>query len=189
MRKFTAVLLILIFAFNLVGYRFVVDYMLHKANTQLEARLDNDQYDDSQLIELKVPINLPYLTSWASFQRYDGQIELNGVLYHYVKRKVSNDTLYVMAIPNTKVMHLESAKNDFVKGSLDLNQNDNSKKSDDSKTISFKNLQGDYDEYTFSISCSLMLKEASKCWLPLGSSYIISTPRLSPEQPPDALDI
>ena len=130
--------------------------MLHRANTQLEARLDKNQYDDSQLIELKVPINLPYITSWASYQRYDGEIKLNGVLYHYVKRKVSNDTLYVMAIPNMKVMSLESAKNDFVKGSLDLNQNDNSKKSDDSKTISFKNLQGDYDEYTFSVSCSAM---------------------------------
>ena len=181
--------MILIFAFNLVGYRAVVDFMLNKANTQLEARLDNNQYDDSQLIELKVPINLPYLTSWASYQRYDGEIELNGVLYHYVKRKVSNDTLYVMAIPNMKKMSLESAKNDFVKGSLDLNQNDNSKKSDNSKTISFKNLQGDYDEYSFSVSCRLFQDAANNCWLPLQSSDLISAPHLSPEQPPDAMDI
>ena len=45
------------------GYRLVVDYMQQKLNDQLEARLDNNVYDESQLVELKIPMHLPYQTS------------------------------------------------------------------------------------------------------------------------------
>ena len=122
--------------------------MQQKLNDQLEARLDNNAYDESQLIELKIPIHLPYQTSWSSYQRYDGEIEINGILYNYVKRKLANDTLVLMCIANTKKMHLETAKDDFFKISNDLMQNNNSKKSGNSKSA-FKNLQSEYDQYSF----------------------------------------
>jgi hypothetical protein len=186
-KKAAALFFIALFLFNLVGYRFVLEYMMHKANTQLEGRLDNNLYDDSQLIELKVPINLPYQTSWAGYQRFNGEIELNGVMYKYVKRKVSNDTLYVMCIPNTKKMNLEIAKNDFLKFSVDLNQNDNSKKSDNGKTISFKNLQGEYDEYSFAVNFNSRFDANQHNWLPVRPHNIFSIPRISPDQPPDLL--
>jgi len=163
----------------------VVDYMLHKANTQLEARLDNNQYKDSQLIELKVPIHLPYQTSWAAYERYDGEIEIDGMLYKYVKRKVANDTLYVMCIPNPKKMHLETAKNDFFKITNDLMQNGNSKKSDNSKTISFKNLQGEYDDYSFQLNTIIPCSNLRYNWPAPNSKNLLSTPHISPEQPPD----
>ena len=94
--------------------------MQHKASDQLEVRLDKSLYDESQLIELKVPMNLPYQTNWSAYQRFDGEIEVDGIMYKYVKRKVANDTLYLMCIPNTKKMRLETAKNDFFKLSNDL---------------------------------------------------------------------
>jgi len=188
-KKTAALFFIALFLFNMVGYRFVLEYMMHKANTQLEARLDKNLYDDSQLIELKVPINLPYQTSWAGYQRFNGEIELNGVMYKYVKRKVSNDTLYVMCIPNTKKMNLETAKNDFFKFSIDLNQNENSKKSDNGKTISFKNLQGEYDEYSFAVNFNSRFDSNQNNWLPVRPGNLISIPHNSPEQPPDLTSI
>ncbi len=120
------------------GYRFIVDYLQHNADIQLEARLDNNQYDESQLIELKVPIHLPYQTSWADYERYDGEINLNGTLYKYVERKVDNDTLYLKCLPNTKKMHLETAKDDYFKNTNDSAQNNKSQKSGNSKTVVFK---------------------------------------------------
>ena len=147
---------------------------------------DNNSYDESQLVELKIPVNLPYQTSWTSYQRYDGEVNINGTSYKYVKRKLSNDTLYLMCIPDSKKMRLETAKNDFFKISNDLAQNDNSKKADNSKSVS-KNLQNVYNESSFGINIVSPYSLNQKCWLPAGAAAIISTPHISPAQPPDAI--
>ena len=187
MKKVAALFFITLFLFNLFGYRLVVQYMQHRVSDQLEAKLDKNLYDESQLIELKVPINLPYQTNWSAYQRFDGEIEIGGMLYKYVKRKVADDTLYLMCIPNTQKMNLETAKNDFFKLSNDLMQNNNSKKSDNSKTISFKSLQGEYDEYSFQLNTLLALENSNKLWPITGATDLLSFPHLSPEQPPDVV--
>lgn len=170
--------------FNLFGYRFVVDYLQAKNDSSLEARLDKNHFDESQLIELKVPIHLPYQTTWSDFERYDGEVELNGVLYKYVKRKVVNDTLIVMCIPNHEKMNLQTAKNDFFKNTNDLGQNNSSKKSGDSKSISFKKLLSEYDHTDlFKNTFLIKLKQSF-----VSSSVVdalLSSPHISPEQPPD----
>ena len=187
MKKAAALFFITLFLFNLFGYRLVVQYMQQKVSNQLEASLDKNLYSDSQLIELKVPMNLPYQTDWAGYQRYDGEIDVDGIMYKYVKRKVANDTLYLMCIPNTKKMSLETAKNDFFKLSNDLTQNNNSKKSDNSKTISFKNLQGEYDEYSFVLHTLNIYDNNMNSRPAMNSENLISSPHVSPEQPPDLL--
>ena len=160
--------------------------MQQKVSKQLEVKLDKSLYDESQLIELKVPMNLPYQTNWSAYQRYDGEIQVDGVMYKYVKRKVANDTLYLMCIPNTKKMNLETAKNNFFKLSNDL-QNNDSKKSDNSKTLSFKNLQGEYDEYSFALNTLNIDGDKVNSGSPANSENLISSPHVSPEQPPDLL--
>ena len=140
--------------------------MQQKLNDQLEARLDSNSYDESQLVTLKIPIHLPYQTSWSAYQRYNGEIEINGILYKYVKRKVAYDTLFLMCITNTKKMHLETAKDDFFKISNDLMQNNNSKKSDNSKSA-FKNLQGEYDRYSFILNTISPVYGQQNSWLPM----------------------
>lgn len=163
----------------------MVNYLQHRSDTHLEALLDDNQYDDSQLIELKIPTHLPYQTSWASFERYNGEIEMNGKLYRYVKRKVYNDTLYLMCIPNNNKMNLEIARNDFFKNTNDLNQNNNSNRSDNSKSSSFKNTMSEYDGYSFIFN--LNVRESSSCKFPLNYQVnkLLTSPHISPEQPPD----
>ena len=187
LKKVAALFFITLFLFNLFGYRLVVQYMQQKASAQLEARLDKNLYNDSQLIELKVPMHLPYQTNWSAYQRFDGEIEVDGITYKYVKRKVADDTLYLMCIPNTKKMNLETAKNDFFKLTNDLTQNNNSKKSDNSKNISFKTLQGEYDEYTFALNSFDLFSDNMNSWPCLNSEKLISSPHVSPEQPPDII--
>ena len=185
MKKVTAIFFLFLFAFNWFGYRLYYDYLQHKTNENLEALLDNNSYDESQLMELKIPVDLPYQTSWASYERYDGEITVNGTSYKYVKRKLSNDTLYLMCITNTKKMRLETAKNDFFKVTNDLSQNDNSKKSDNSKSITFKNLQGEYDEYSFKLNSFITGASTCNFLFSRDSDNLISSPHISPEQPPD----
>lgn len=160
------------------------DFMKTQANKQLEVALDNNHYDESQLIELKVPVNLPYQTSWSSYQRYDGEIEISGVKYKYVKRKLANDTLYLKCIPNTKEMKLQTAKNDFFKLSNNLLPNNNSKKADNSASV-FKNLQPVFSESTLGIIISSPFADRQNNWIPVKPTNLLSAIHLSPEQPPD----
>ncbi len=161
------------------------DYAQHKTSMKLEAQLDNNSYDETQLVELKIPMHLPYQSSRPEFERYNGEIELNGTLYKYVKRKVANDTLFLMCIPNTKKMHLETAKNDFFKLSNDLAQNTNSKKTDKALSV-FKDLTV-YNDDLFHLSVIPFSCLSETNWLSLKKDNLPSRLHISPEQPPDAL--
>jgi len=63
-KRITAILLSALLFFNWYGYRFITDYAQYKASIQLEKELDNNNYDASQLIELRIPLNLPYYNDW-----------------------------------------------------------------------------------------------------------------------------
>ena len=89
------------------------NYFQVKADQQLEARLDVDDYDISQLIELKVPLNMPYQLNRTDFERVDGEIVIEGILYKYVKRRVFNDSLILLCLPNEQKMKIEGAKKNF----------------------------------------------------------------------------
>jgi hypothetical protein len=185
-RQIASAILMCILLFNLVGYRFVADYMQQKSDAQLEARLDKDQYEESQLVELKIPINLPYQTSWSAYVRYDGEIQLDGISYKYVSRKLSNDTLYIKCIPNTNKMHLETAKDNFFKNNNDIAQNSGSKKSDNSKSIALKKLLSEYNEHFFLFSSSVFFSIQQTFGLkPV--ERVVTFAHISPEQPPDFL--
>ena len=155
-----------------------------KASEQLETFLDNHFYDESQLIELKIPVNLPYQASWTAYERYNGEVELNGTIYKYVKRKVSNDTLYLKCIPNERKMRLETAKNDFFKISNNLVQNKNSKET--TKSI-VNNLQVVYHESSFAITINSPFLVQQNFWPSLKDAKISPVFLLSPKQPPDVI--
>lgn len=186
LKKIAAIIFLIVFSFNWFGYRLMIDFMQKTANEQLEAKLDNNSYDESQLIELKIPVHLPYQNNWTAYQRYDGQIEINGIHYKYVKRKLLNDTLFLKCIPNKKEMHLQSAKDAFFKITNDLAQNDHPKKSDNSNSV-FKNLQTVFDNSTFGADILSMFIVNRHLWLISNSSDVISTPHFIPGQPPDSL--
>lgn len=89
--------------------------MAQKATIRLEKKLDAGKYDASQLVEVKVPLNLPYYTDWSDYQTYYGEVELNGENYQYVKRKVVGDTLYLLCIPHVEKNNIQLAKTDYFK--------------------------------------------------------------------------
>lgn len=184
MKKITAIFFVLLFAFNWFGYRLVFDYMQHQANEQLEAVLDNNSYDESELIELKVPVHLPYQSNWTSYQRYNGEIEMNGVTYQYVKRKLANDTLYLKCIPNMEKMHIETARNEFFRISNSLLQNNNSKKQDNTKSVT-KTPQTVYYESSLFIKINSPFQLQQKKWLTTTACHLPAAYILSPYQPPE----
>lgn len=120
MKRAAAILLLIIFLFNWFGYRLLSGYLQHRADTQLESQLDLHQYNEASLLEIRIPLNMPYQNISTSFERYDGEIEYQGTHYKYVKRKVANGELILLCLPNETRMKLQNARDEFFKLVNDL---------------------------------------------------------------------
>ena len=121
LKRTLSILLLGLFLFNCFGYKLLISYIENKADQQLEEQLDNNNYDESQLISIKVPVTyLPYYNNSKSFERIDGQIEIHGTPYKYVKRRIYNDSLELLCIPNATAMKLQSTRNEIFKFVNDL---------------------------------------------------------------------
>jgi hypothetical protein len=182
LRFFTAISLLIIHTFNIVGYRLLFDAMETKATAAFVQKLDEEKYDDSQLIEMKVALPMPYQTNWAEFERYDGEIEINGVHYNYVKRKVFNDTLILMCIPNTDKMKLNSAKEQFFSLVNDIST-DQTETPQPSKSSTIKTITSDYQYVHYEISISCPVVEGSR-FIVTHSTIPLSVFSEKPFQPP-----
>jgi hypothetical protein len=128
LNRLAAILLLGILGFNWCGYQLLSAYLEDRADRQLEARLDDNRYDDTQLFSIKVASHLSYSSPSLKFERIDGQIEVGGVLYKYVKRRLYNDSVELLCIPDHEAMNLQTAKNDFFQLVNDLQHNGQGKK-------------------------------------------------------------
>ena len=126
--------------------------MQDKMDAVMVARLDKGYYHEEELVTVKTPIHLPYQTSWKEFERVDGDINLNGIKYKYVKRKLVNDTMVYLCIPHEEKTQFEAKANDFFGKTNDLPGGDTNK-----KTEVIKQMLTDFDlneQYKFSILIS-----------------------------------
>lgn len=182
-KKIVAILFINLYLFNLIGYSILFDYLIHQTNEHTVQELDKGNYNESELMEIKVALNLPYYTSWNEYERHDGEIELNGIHYNFVKRKVLNDTLYLLCLPNHAKTELYKAKNEFA-----AKESDNAPLSS-KKGMEFfgkKNIvETEYNQLTFQYS---PLYALSCTWLEnFFSSRLISCFIASPAKPPEII--
>ncbi len=60
-------------------------------------------------------MSVPYQIEQKDFERFDGEVNLNGKIYKYVKRKVCDGNLVLLCLPDHNKMNLETAKNDLFK--------------------------------------------------------------------------
>lgn len=122
LRKLLAISLLCIHLFYAGGYRLVFDRLEAYSGEQIITKIDADAYDERELVEVRVPVNLPYQSNWPEFERYNGEIYMNGVHYNYVKRKMHNDTLILLCLPNQDKTHLLNARETFFSLVNDLQQ-------------------------------------------------------------------
>lgn len=184
LKKIVAIFFLAVLGFNWLGFRFVFAYLEHRQNTRLEAQLDDNDYDESSLISLKTafPIQYAYLNNKPDeFERWNGEIEIKGVKYKYVKRRFFNDSLELLCIPNVKANELKKAKQEFANNANDLQSN--SDKKQDGKTPTFKNLLSEYfaesEQWNADVDISPQIHS---------SRYLLLTPQHisdGPIQPPD----
>jgi hypothetical protein len=154
-KRTAAILLLAILLFNWGGYRLVTTYLEEKADSRLEASFDNNTYDETDLVSIKIPAQFPYYTGTASYERIDGEINIKGVAYKYVKRRIYKDTLELLCVPNLAKTSVQNARDDFFRMANDLvaNNNSTSKKSTGTHThlskFSVQDFSDDHHSFTW----------------------------------------
>ena len=188
MRQLSAIFLILIFLFNLTGYRLLLQYWEARENTKMEVKLDQQQYDEKDLVEVKIPIHLPYHSNWNDFEKYDGEIDIDGVHYKYVKRKIFNDSLVLLCIPDKIKTKINTARDEFFSLVNDLQKDTGNAKSSH-PSVSFQFSAGDYiGQQAEDWAIAAISNVVSYCTV-TGASPLLSISVSSPWQPPDVQTI
>lgn len=108
--------------FNLVGYRWLFSLLEEKATEKLEQKISAGDYQEAQLLEIRIPLSMPYYSD-KEYENIYGETDWNGVHYRYVKRKVSGNTLYLLCLPNKEKSSLAIIKNEFTKAMNDVPAN------------------------------------------------------------------
>lgn len=172
-------------AFNLVGYKVLLGYLQQRASVQMAEKLDSQVYNKASLTEVKVPLHLPYPTNDKDFERYDGSIEINGVTYNYVERKLQNDTLILHCVTNTTANNIKRAGNDYNKSINDLQPEQKGQKNTNTTQL-LKSLEcagyrfssyNDLNSVLYSIKCAY--------YNSMNEAIVNNKFSQSPEQPPD----
>ncbi|HXO77676.1 MAG TPA: hypothetical protein VN824_20625 [Puia sp.] len=113
-RKIATILLLSFLFFNWVGYWLFISWFENHVESTLELKLDNDQYDASQLVHVKISAGrLPYSNSSAGFERADGQVDIGPIHYRYVGKRLYNDSVEFLCLPDRETSRLRTARDDF----------------------------------------------------------------------------
>jgi len=123
LKKIAAILLLSLMIFNLAGYRWLFSAIEKNATADLEQKIAAGKYSDEQLVEIRIPLNMPYYTD-KDYETVYGETDWNGEHYRYVKRKVSENTLYLLCLPNKEKTSIVKVKNEFTKTVNDIPGNE-----------------------------------------------------------------
>jgi len=141
--------------FNLAGYRWLFSAFEKNATANLEQKISTGKYSEEQLVEIRIPLNMPYFSD-KDYEEVYGETDFNGEHYQYVKRKVSANTLYLLCLPNKEKTSIVKVKNEFTKAVNDIpgNKEGSQQKSGLAKllTTEFRVNETAFDINNFSIS-------------------------------------
>lgn len=160
MRKTIATLFLGLIIFNWIGYKLYIALAQRQADRQMMASLDNNNYAEEELISIKFPTqHLSYNVSNSEFERVDGRIEIDGQEYNYVKRRLINDSLELLCIPNRKSTDLNTARDEFFRLVNGLQHSGHSQQASD-HSDAFKSLNTKYysANESFAIQAPLQLQ-------------------------------
>ena len=183
LKRLTALFFIMLFLFNLAGYRLFFNYLQEKADAQYELALDENTYDESQMITLKVDLDMPYLAENTAYERVDGEIAVDGKLFRYVKRKIYNGQLVLLCLPDEKKTKLRSSREEYFFYANNLVTKSNAKESAH-KSVLMKTITPDYEQHQLS-STHLCLLSIILHNLPTNEALISLSSQDLPAKPPE----
>jgi len=114
MKKLFAITMLGLLLFSSAGYRLWVNWLEWHAQHQLQQDIEANRYSNAELIEITVPINLPYTTDWHDWEQIEGNVQANGKVYQYVERKLEKGHMTYRCLPNRQMELVVNARDNFV---------------------------------------------------------------------------
>lgn len=128
MKRLTAILFLSILLFNFYGYRLLIRYWQNREEINLQARAEN--MPDQDLVSIKVATVLPPYTYGSNkYETVNGEVDVEGITYKYVKRRIYKDSIEFLCVPHLAKKRLENAREEFFRLSNDLQNSSDQKKS------------------------------------------------------------
>jgi len=121
----------------MLGYRMVAHYYAEKSTIDLQISVDQKKYNEAELVSLKLPLNQPYIINTDGYESLEGNMDYNGVNYQFIKKRIINDTLEIVCIPNMTRTQIDNNNEDFAKQLSDIVNASTSKKSGGSQSLKF----------------------------------------------------
>jgi len=138
MKRTAGIIIILSLLFSSTGYQAWIYILESRLRTEFEAKLDRHEYEESELISIKIPVrHLPYHYNSAEFERVVGELEVEGWTYHFVKRRIMEDTVELLCIANSLDQKLLRAKAEISSEEVDWRV-DGKRKSSSCNTKNFR---------------------------------------------------
>lgn len=100
MKKAFAIIMLTVLLFNMGGYMLLFQYFINQSDQIANKQISKGYYKASELVEIKIPVRMPYIQEQRQYKSISGQIQLKGNCYNYVALKMTRDTMYVKCIPN-----------------------------------------------------------------------------------------
>lgn len=100
MKKTIALILLNIYLLNIGGQLALHQYLVYKSDKFFNEQVQKGLYNVSDLTEVTIPVNLPTIHDWATFENISGHISFGSSTYNYVKMRVTKNALHLMCIPN-----------------------------------------------------------------------------------------
>ncbi|WP_184543480.1 hypothetical protein [Mucilaginibacter sp. FT3.2] len=180
MKKIIAILLLNVHLFNLGGYHFVFQYFIHQSEEQIVKEIYENKIDATKLVEIKIPVHLPGIHKWKNYVHVNGQLQLKGVYYNYLRYKMAPDTMSFICIANSVKTQLVTANLVIAK---EFNDVPLSKKGHDS-SLKKASWGAEYSfqipDFKFAAFSTLLKTKLSPIFYPLNNPYIES-----PGKPPN----
>jgi hypothetical protein len=167
--------------FNSGGYDLFFQYMMYRSDVKVFDKINNNHYRHSDLVEVKIPVDMPTQQDWDSYQAISGQVEVKGARYDYAEIKITRDTLYLRVVPNPELTKLVKANVLYGKLVNDL-PTSNTKHSNNPLTKKSLN-ESEYLTFTYNNSPAVIIKKPNYSFMSVG----ILKPTLEVGgQPPEA---
>jgi hypothetical protein len=179
LKRFFAIILLSIHLFSIGGYALLFQYYIHQSDVQMVKQIFENKIDDTKLVEIKIPVNMPTVQDWNDYEVIEGQIQLKDAFYNYVRLKMTRDTMFFICIANTTKTRLVKAN---IITEREISDVPLSKKGDTASkkinTLSEYNLQAFHYQYS---AFGTIVKHS--IW---SESYELSDPYISsPGKPPN----
>lgn len=115
MKRAISILLLFLTGLNTIGYYGILLLTKRELARQIVEKIDENASEMNGNLILKIPVPLPYLIDSEEYERAEGEINYEGEVYRFIKRRLYRDTLYIVCVRDARGTAVENLISEYSK--------------------------------------------------------------------------